>query len=111
MSNTPSRTRTQSIKSTAPKKPAINATAQAQDPPPQPLSIKEAIALRRAEAKKAQANPTNTTQSDFISLEDTSPVPLPKQEDEDILGRWPVRETIERARSTGKCSFSCIVFS
>lgn len=63
------------------------------------LSIKEAIALRRAEAKKTQLKaPSN----DFISLEDASPVPVPQKEEEDILGRWPIRETIERARSTGQ---------
>ncbi|KAG6917509.1 hypothetical protein DXG01_002256 [Tephrocybe rancida] len=78
------------------KPPLSSSTAQ--ETTSVPLSIKEAIALRRAEAKKAQSK-VNT--NDFISLEDASPVPVPKKEEEDILGRWPVRETIERARSTG----------
>ncbi|KAG5340891.1 hypothetical protein C0989_012643 [Termitomyces sp. Mn162] len=62
------------------------------------LSIKEAIALRRAEAKKAQSK---VSSNDFVSSEDASPLPVPKKDEEDILGRWPIRETIERARSTG----------
>jgi len=43
------------------------------------------------------------------SLEDASPLPPPKQEEEDILGRLPIRETIERARSTGKNEFLRVV--
>ncbi|KAG6868667.1 hypothetical protein C0993_012170 [Termitomyces sp. T159_Od127] len=68
-----------------------------QDTASSSLSIKEAIALRRAEAKKTQLQAHS---NDFISLEDASPVPVLKKEEEDILGRWPIRETIERARST-----------
>lgn len=100
---TPSRVRTQSTRSGTPTKPAARAASPAQEPATPSLSIKEAIALRRAEAKKAQLKSSGGTQNDFISLEDASPFPAAKQEDEDILGRWPVRESIERARSTGIC--------
>ena len=71
-----------------------------------PLSIKEAIALRRADAKKAQVKGSNNGGNDFISLDDSSPLTTTKQEEEDVLGRWSVRETIERARSTGDCCFT-----
>ncbi|KAL1745853.1 hypothetical protein HDZ31DRAFT_35493 [Schizophyllum fasciatum] len=61
------------------------------------LSIREQIALKRAEVKKAQrsvaASPSET-------LEDAVPDAPPPVE-EDILGRLSLRETIERARSTG----------
>ncbi|GLB40539.1 putative leucine rich repeat [Lyophyllum shimeji] len=103
------RVRTQSTKSTTPSKPSskpvVNA-APSQDTPPPPLSIKEAIALRRAEAKKAQSKLSSGPQHDFLSLDDASPVPAMKQEDEDILGRWPIRETIERARSSGSLNLA-----
>ncbi|KAG6820087.1 hypothetical protein H0H93_005516 [Arthromyces matolae] len=101
-----SRIRTQSTRSgaTSPTKPSakpVPTPVTKADAPP--LSIKEAIALKRAEAKKAQST-ANT--SDFISLEDASPVPAPKPEEEDALGRWPIRETIERARSTGNLNLA-----
>lgn len=76
------------------------------DEPPLPkapaLSVREQIALRRAELQKAskqQAQDSATT-DDFQGLEDASPI----KEKEDIidLGRWSVKETIERARSTGE---------
>ncbi|KAG6841487.1 hypothetical protein C0991_010675 [Blastosporella zonata] len=96
-----SRLRTQSTRGASsptkpPPKPVVGDTAT-HGTTAAPLSIKEAIALRRAEAKKAQSkiNP-----NDFLSLEDASPVPVPQKKEEDVLGRWPIRETIERARST-----------
>jgi len=105
------RIRTQSARSATPAKPSTKPVANAapspsQDPAQPPLSLKEAIALRRAEAKKAQSKLNSGAQNDFISLEDASPVPASKQEEEDILGRWPIRETIERARSSGEQSTS-----
>ncbi|KAF5382229.1 hypothetical protein D9615_004263 [Tricholomella constricta] len=104
-----SRIRTQSTRSATPtklsSKPAVSA-APTQDPAPATLSIKEAIALRRAEAKKAQTKLASGGPNDFISLENASPVPVDKQEEEDILGRWSVRETIERARSTGSLNLA-----
>ena len=76
--------------------------------PSTPLSLKEVIALKRAEARKGQAKAANGPLDSFESLEDALPNPLSKQED-DILGRLSVRETIERARSTGEnqCSTLC----
>ncbi|KAH6890109.1 leucine-rich repeat-containing protein 40 [Coprinopsis sp. MPI-PUGE-AT-0042] len=65
------------------------------------LSIKEAIALRRAEAKKAQASSSAGGLSNLGALEDALPVPTQQPEEEDLLGRLPLRETIEKARSTG----------
>ena len=105
---TPSKGRTQPAtpikRSTTPSKPP--ASALPREPPPPALSIKEAIALRRAEAKKAQDKGNSSGPHDFISLDDPSPSVAIKLEDEDILGRWPVRETIERARSTGDYYFA-----
>ncbi|KIY51768.1 L domain-like protein [Fistulina hepatica ATCC 64428] len=75
-------------------------------PPVPQLSIKEIIALKRAEAKKAH-KPT-TPSHGFAggdSLEDAIPIPA-IQEEEDILGRHPVRETIERARTSGSLNLS-----
>ncbi|KAH0833189.1 hypothetical protein J3R83DRAFT_12218 [Lanmaoa asiatica] len=72
-----------------------------------PLSIKEAIALRRAEAKKAAARAVVSVGVGFDSfdnLEDAVPggSPTKKEVDENAdLGRWSVKEAIERARSTG----------
>lgn len=111
---TPARIRTQPPRSTTPTntKPAGHATAPpAQDSAPPPLSIKEVIALRRAEAKKAQTSIKGVIQNDFMALEDASSVPTTtKQEEEDILGRLPMREIIERARSTGEIEAVHIAF-
>jgi hypothetical protein len=98
----PSKARAQSVaRAKTPTRPAPTVTPQ--EPAATPLSIKEAIALRRAEAKKAQAKGSSSAGQDFISLDVPSSLTTTKQEEEDILGRWPVRETIERARSTGDC--------
>ncbi|KAJ7186813.1 hypothetical protein C8R46DRAFT_280242 [Mycena filopes] len=72
-----------------------------------PLSIKEAIALKRAQAKKAQTRNIPSPLDDFSSLADTIPDVVPQQpEEEDILGRPPLRDTIERAKSTGSLNLS-----
>lgn len=72
------------------------------------MSIKEAIALKRAEAKKAQdkagkASGVTATEA-WGNLEEASPDTFGKAEVEetDFMGRLSVRETIERARSTGQ---------
>jgi hypothetical protein len=73
------------------------------------LSIKEAVALKRAEARKAISTSASrvglgnsTGFGDFENLEDADPVAVKKNEEEaPELGRWSVKETIERARSTG----------
>jgi hypothetical protein len=74
-----------------------------EEPPAVPaMSIKEQIALKRAEAKKAMAARNGGGGlDDMSSLEDAIPGEPVAPAEEDILGRWSVRETIERARSTG----------
>ncbi|KAF7361332.1 hypothetical protein MSAN_01165800 [Mycena sanguinolenta] len=74
-------------------------------PSSKPLSMKEAIALKRAEAKKAQIGGGVSPLDDLSSLADSIPN-APPPEDEDILGRPPLRETIERAKSTGSINLS-----
>ncbi|THU97661.1 L domain-like protein [Dendrothele bispora CBS 962.96] len=101
---TPVRTRTKS--STGPRKPV-----EKEEPPPTPtMSIKEQIALKRAEAKKAMTARSGGGDggglNDMSSLEDAIPGTPPPPLEEDILGRWSVRETIERARSSGSLNLS-----
>ncbi|KAJ3537257.1 hypothetical protein NMY22_g5667 [Coprinellus aureogranulatus] len=70
------------------------------------LSIKEAIALKRAEAKKAQQSKSGGL-GDMTTLEDALPTNNREVEEEpDLLGRLPLRETIEKARSTGTLNLS-----
>lgn len=71
------------------------------------LSVREQIALKRAEAKKAQT--TGKGGSGLLQLEDlgedqfSSPTKLTVRAEEppDELGRLGIRETISKARSTG----------
>ena len=76
-----------------------------EDLPPSPrpqLSIREQIALKRAEAKKAIAK-ASPVKAEFEGLEDASPQTYNQPAVHDVdLGRWSVKETIERARSSGK---------
>ncbi|CAK5263046.1 unnamed protein product [Mycena citricolor] len=95
---TPVKSTTISRRNDAPKVPVLD------DPADRPLSIKEAIALKRAEAKKAQAA-KSTPLDDFSTLEDAIP-DAPPPEEEDILGRPPLRETIEKAKQTGSVNLS-----
>ncbi|THH21430.1 hypothetical protein EUX98_g8389 [Antrodiella citrinella] len=77
------------------------------DEPPVPklptLSVREQIALKRAEVQKALKEKAgaggDAAGDDFQGLEDASPT----KDKEDIidLGRWSVRETIEQGRNTG----------
>ena len=71
------------------------------------MSLKEVIALRRAEAKKAQAKlgGGGGDLDNFVGLEDALPTANKHEEEEDILGRLPLRDTIEQARSTGALHF------
>ncbi|KAG6373337.1 hypothetical protein JVT61DRAFT_6480 [Boletus reticuloceps] len=100
------RIRTKSIPK-SPSKPIRRAPSEAEIPIPKtPLSIKEAIALKRAEAKKTTARPVVGGSSGFDSfdtLEDApDSSPTKKEADENAgLGRWSVKEIIERARTTG----------
>ncbi|KAF9046845.1 L domain-like protein [Hymenopellis radicata] len=107
---TPLRTRTTSTLSPTPTstprlrtksttKPVPKAKVEDLPPPLPPLSIKEAIALKRAEAKKAQAPGSSGLAVE--SLEDAVPSTNEPAPDEDVYGRQSVKETIERARSTG----------
>lgn len=76
------------------------------------MSIREAIALKRAEAKKSQNKATGGGGGlDSLSgLEDALPPhAIPPQETEDLLGRATLRETIEKARSTGEY-MRCLLF-
>ncbi|KAK7441990.1 hypothetical protein VKT23_016268 [Stygiomarasmius scandens] len=102
---TPVRTRTKSSTGrTTPHKPI-----EKEEPPPTPtMSIKEQIALKRAEAKKAMTarNGGGGGLDDMSSLEDAIPGAPAAPPEEDILGRWSVRETIERARSSGSINLS-----
>ncbi|KAI0090951.1 hypothetical protein BDY19DRAFT_991554 [Irpex rosettiformis] len=76
-----------------------------EEPKTPPMSIREQIALRRAEAKKAAAAAASkgTGFDSFEGLEDALPDASKEEEEEGAvdLGRWSVKETIERARSTG----------
>ncbi|KAF7312316.1 hypothetical protein MIND_00244600 [Mycena indigotica] len=85
---------------TSPSKPPQDESSK----PPQ-LSLKEAIALKRAEAKKAQSSSRSSPLDDLGTLEDAIPN-APPPDDEDILGRPPLREAIERAKSTGSINLS-----
>lgn len=79
--------------------------AAPEDEPPLPktqLSIKEAIALKRAEAKKAEVKAGSSKAFDDLGgLEDAIPTKKAEEDIVDELGRLSVLETIERARSTG----------
>ncbi|KAJ7649729.1 hypothetical protein FB45DRAFT_885727 [Roridomyces roridus] len=100
------RARTKSTvgRSTTPVKSPKKPFADDFDKPAVPaLSIKELLALKRAEAKKAQKK--SSSLDDFSSLEDAVP-DSPAPEAEDILGRPPLREAIERAKSTGSLNLS-----
>ncbi|CCM00125.1 uncharacterized protein FIBRA_02152 [Fibroporia radiculosa] len=106
-------TSTRSIKpskSPVPPKSPVRRTAPIIDEPlpaTKPLlSIREQIALKRAEAKKAQTIPRKGVDDSFgfAGLDDALPTVIDKKkqdEDEVDLGRWSVKESIERARTTG----------
>ncbi|KAF9493344.1 RNI-like protein [Pleurotus eryngii] len=74
----------------------------------QAMSIREAIALKRAEARKAMENRSRSVGiNDPDTLEDALPtVTTAPKEDDDILGRDNLREVIERAKSTGSVNFA-----
>ncbi|KAI0298049.1 hypothetical protein B0F90DRAFT_1735930 [Multifurca ochricompacta] len=76
-----------------------------------PMSMKEAIALKRAEAKKAMTVQKATTARDRLNgydgVDDASPAAggTPATEGDD-LGRPSIRDTIERARSSGSLNIA-----
>ncbi|EIW57151.1 L domain-like protein [Trametes versicolor FP-101664 SS1] len=84
-----------------------------EDVPPTPplpqLSIREQIALKRAEVKKVVAKPTivASASGEFAGLEDASPHTFNQPSVVDVdLGRWSIKETIERGRSSGAINLS-----
>jgi hypothetical protein len=95
-----------------PSKAAIPRRASPDKEPPLPMpavSLRDAIALKRAEAKKALvANKNVIGPSD--SLQDANPVAWnkPAAEQTEDLGRWSLRETIERARISGELDYLTI---
>ncbi|KAF8131287.1 hypothetical protein K438DRAFT_1643160 [Mycena galopus ATCC 62051] len=99
------RVRTKSTKPYADTDSFLDKPSAQGEPPSKPLSIKEAIALKRAQAKKAQTSGGVSPLDDLSSLADSIPN-APPPEDDDILGRPPLRETIERAKSTGSINLS-----
>ncbi|KAJ3561359.1 hypothetical protein NP233_g10241 [Leucocoprinus birnbaumii] len=86
----------------------VNAHAAPEKVPPTPsMSIREAIALKRAEAKKTQAKSVGGALADMSTLEEALPPhAIPTQEEEDLLGRATLREAIEKARSTGSLNLA-----
>ncbi|KAI6155297.1 hypothetical protein BKA82DRAFT_4076913 [Pisolithus tinctorius] len=107
-----SRVRTKSIPK-SPSKSIRRASPEEEIPVPKApaLSIKEAVALKRAEAKKVAAKSISSgaNLNPFEDLADAIPEPLSAQKQEDDaleLGRWSVKETIERARSTGSLNLA-----
>ncbi|TFK82114.1 hypothetical protein K466DRAFT_648134 [Polyporus arcularius HHB13444] len=74
------------------------------DAPPKPqLSIREQIALKRAEVKKVAKSPVVAK---FEGLEDASPQAFSQSVEHVDLGRWSIKETIERGRSSGAINLS-----
>ncbi|KAL5504324.1 hypothetical protein ACEPAH_8398 [Sanghuangporus vaninii] len=71
------------------------------------LSLKEQIALKRAEAKKAQSVQGKNFAPTLNDGLDTIPIKV-QNADSNLteIGRWGVRETIERARNTGNLNLS-----
>jgi len=71
------------------------------------MSVREAIARKRTEVKKAQAKSGESNSFDTMSgLQDALPPHVsPTQQEEDLLGRATLRETIDKARSTGDDMF------
>ncbi|GJJ07186.1 hypothetical protein Clacol_001386 [Clathrus columnatus] len=101
----PSKSRPTHLQTSQTRRPVSPSPAPSESKPP--LSIREAIALKRAEAKKAQSSGTKTLNRP-ISIDEFS---LPNQAqqvvvDEVELSRWSIRESIERARSSGSLNLS-----
>ena len=64
--------------------------------------MKEVIAQKRAEARKLKSTSPALSDSPVLVDDPELVVPnKPQEEDTDDLGRWSLRETVERARGTG----------
>ena len=93
--------------SPTPKRRPVAKVLAEEEPEPQKekLSLKEQIALRRAEAKKAGQNTESAPPGEPAGFGiDDDPLALNSknvEDDTDSMGRWSIRETIERARSSG----------
>ena len=95
-------------KAKPPTSAIVNSRAVSEKNPSTPsMSVREAIARKRAEAKKAQARSGESDGFDTVSsLQDALPPHVnPAQQEEDVLGRATLRETIDKARSTGDDMF------
>ena len=90
----------------SPVKPRPKSPSKQVEEPPESakpkLSLKEQIALKRAEAKKAQSTQGKSADDTLVDGPDAIPIKV-QNADENLveLGRWSIRETIERARNTG----------
>lgn len=106
---TPTRLRVPSLTSPAKPRPVSPSkhVEEKEEPPKERLSLKEQIALKRAEAKKAQTAQRTTIGDDASNLldEEVNQIPgisIKGEEEIADMGRWGVRESVERARSTGQ---------
>lgn len=93
----------------SPSKPSKPLEDPEASPKPK-LSVKEQIALKRQEAKKAADAERKTGAGAFSSTFDDAIDAIPvvgkkPVDDADSLGRWGVRETVERARSSGNLKY------
>ncbi|KAF8626939.1 hypothetical protein AX17_006439 [Amanita inopinata Kibby_2008] len=113
--NTPTKPGSSSVKPRAPvhlRSPAKsngsrNKVVDDQPAKSAPLSIKEVIALKRAEAKKLQSKSSHSALGSLGGGEDApSATPEISAPDEDSMGRLSLRQTIERARSTGSINIA-----
>ncbi|KAF8499974.1 hypothetical protein JB92DRAFT_2980621 [Gautieria morchelliformis] len=110
------RTRTTSTRGTATLAPprVIGSSSRSKSPgrvpvrppspqpdPKSPLSIREAIALKRAQAKRAQSG-SKTLKHEPLAED----IPREVQVDEVELSRWSISDSIERARSSGNLNLS-----
>ena len=104
------RTKTPTTSRATKHKAQVPAQAEAINSPSSPgrsgSSIREQIAQRRAEAKKAKAakSPAGFSR-DSVDVPDdvhwAQPVRGPEDAEDDLLGRPSIRQTIEKARTTG----------
>lgn len=90
----------------SPKKPAAHSIQKERkeefESPKPALSLKEVIAQKRAEARKLKSTPPALGDLPVLGDDACSVVQhAPREEDIEDLGRWSLRETIERARTTG----------
>lgn len=99
---TPARTRSPVPKLNLSSKQTLEVDGRT-SPAKEKISVKEQIALKRAEARKAQSK--TTVHDDVLEDEFSAPSTSKRTEESvDELGRLGIRESINRARSTGVCA-------